>query len=213
VSLHIAIEGVIGVGKTTLARALARAMGAALLLEKPKDNPFLERFYKEPERYALSTQLCFLLERADQLQDAAQGKLFEQRVVADFTLAKDAIFAKLNLSDSEYTVYETVHAHLSADRLSAPDLVIYLKAPIALCRERIEERGIAMEQGIPDAYLERLDLAYTAFFANYRTAPVLFLDAARQSPAMHHKELARLLQDIEQVLAREVNLPPIKTIA
>ncbi len=197
---HIAVEGVIGVGKTTLALRLADHLGAELLREQPADNPFLERFYAEGAAYALPAQLCFLVERARQMQALAEPEMFARTVVSDYLFDKDTIFARLNLDDEEFRLYGLIHAHV-APRVPAPHLVVWLRAPVAVLQERIRRRGIGMEQLIPAGYLERLDDAYAAHFAAYRAAPLLALDTERFHPAASGADFAELLRRIDAVLA------------
>lgn len=198
---YIAIEGPIGVGKTTLTRMLAQKLNAELLEEKPAANPFLARFYADRERYALPTQITFLFERVDQLRVATQGRLFHQRIVSDFLFDKDALFAKLTLSDEEYALYREVYAHL-APKVTAPDCVIYLHAPVSTLQERIAKRGITMERSIEADYLQRLSDAYAAFFAEYRAAPVLTIDADAVAPAFNARDMMQLVEGLETLDGR-----------
>lgn len=172
----IVIEGPIGVGKTSLARRLADAMGGALLLERPEENPFLERFYHSPRRYALPAQLYFLFQRSRQLQELRQGDMFSPTQVADFLLAKDTLFASLTLDDDELYLYQQVYAQLSP-RSPTPDLVVYLQAPVDTLLKRIRQRGVAYELSIEPEYLERLVEAYTRFFHTYNDSPLLIVNA------------------------------------
>ncbi len=198
---HIAVEGVIGVGKTTLAVRLAAHLQAELLCEQPADNPFLERFYGDDAGYALPAQLFFLLQRVRQLQVLAQPGMFTAAVVSDYLFDKDALFARLNLSDEEYVLYARIHAWL-VPRVPPPHVVIWLRAPVPVLLERIRRRGIGMEQGIRADYLERLAEAYAAHFAAYRAAPVVAIDTERFHPAASDGDLAELLRRIAAAAQR-----------
>jgi len=169
---YIVIEGPIGVGKTSLARKLALEFGSDLLLEKAEDNPFLAKFYKNPRQYALSTQLHFLLQRAQQVQDFRQADLFQGPHIADFMVDKDHLFAQMTLNREELELYQQVDAHLTLEA-PRPDLVIYLQAPLDILRERIALRGIGYEQQIRDEYLLRLSESYTRFFYDYEDSALL----------------------------------------
>ena len=160
---YLAIEGPIGVGKTSLARLLGRELRARLVLEQVEDNPFLPLFYREPRRYAFQAQLFFLLSRARQLQALAQADLFEQTVIADYTFPKDRIFAALTLDPAELALYDQVY-HLLNLRLPQPDLVLYLQAETDLLVERVKGRGQPYEQGIAWDYLDRVNQAYRDVF-------------------------------------------------
>lgn len=174
---HVAIEGPIGVGKTTLARRLAARLGARALLERPQDNPFLARFYADGARYAFHAQVVFLLQRVDQARELAQPGMFTPTVVSDFMFDKDALFARLTLSDDEYRLYRQMHREL-APALRAPDRIVWLRAPVAVLQRRIAARGLAMEQGIGAHYLERLADAYAEYFAARPQLRVIGVDTA-----------------------------------
>ncbi|PWT72536.1 MAG: deoxynucleoside kinase, partial [Proteobacteria bacterium] len=169
---YIVVEGPIGAGKTSLARLLGEHAGADLLLEQPEANPFLANFYQEPGRWALATQLFFLFQRVNQLAGLQQLDLFERPTVADFLFDKDPLFARLNLGDDELTLYRRVYEHL-APQIPAPDLVIYLQAPVSTLMARIRRRAALYERGIGESYLMRLNDAYGRFFHAYDAAPVL----------------------------------------
>ena len=171
----IAIEGPIGVGKTSLARRLAATLGYDLLLEDVDDNPFLERFYRDPGLHALPTQLYFLFQRTRQIGQLRQGDMFRPRRVADFLLDKDPLFARVTLDDEEFRLYQQVYDQLTFDKLR-PDLVIYLQAPPETLLTRIHKRGVVAEQVIALDYLERLNEAYTQFFHYYDEAPLLIVN-------------------------------------
>ncbi len=190
---YLAIEGPIGVGKSTLARRLATLLGADLLLEQPQENPFLDRFYKDMPGYAFQTQLAFLFQRARQMQAVAQPGMFANAVVSDFMFEKDAIFARLNLSDEELRLYTQMYAQV-APQVREPDLVIWLQAAPATLLRRIRQRAIPMEQGIEPAYLQRLCDAYVEYFHAYRGAPVLAIGTERFNPVDRDGDFAVLLE-------------------
>jgi len=173
---YIAIEGPIGVGKTTLARKIAQIFNRPLLLEPAEDNPFLDRYYREGKRHALSTQLYFLLHRARQIEDISAGDLLEPTLVADFLIEKDDLFARLTLDDNEYALYRQIHESLALNA-PHPDLVIYLQAPAQVLLSRIRRRGIRYESDIRTDYLESLIDTYTEFFHFYDAAPLLVVNA------------------------------------
>jgi deoxyadenosine/deoxycytidine kinase len=172
---YIAVEGPIGVGKTSLTRRLAETFNYDLLLEKAEDNPFLERFYQDPPRHALSTQLFFLFQRSQQLQELRQDDMFEPVRVADFLIDKDRLFAQQNLDGDEYELYLNVYRHLTIDA-PTPDLVIFLQAPTDTLLTRIRKRGITAEQLIEAQYLENLNTAYTEFFHFYSKSSLLIVN-------------------------------------
>ena len=190
---HVVIEGAIGVGKTSLARKLAQRLSAELVLEQPQDNPFLERFYADMPAHALQTQLSFLVQRAQQLRSAAHSGMFATHRVSDFMFDKDAIFARLTLSDDEHRLYAQIHA-LVAPRLVAPDLVIWLQAPTSVLVQRIRARAIAMEQSIDPDYLQRLCDAYALHFERYEAAPVFSVATQHFDPIGSESDFERLLQ-------------------
>lgn len=198
---HIVIEGPIGVGKTSLARRLAAATDARLLLEQPQENPFLERFYRDSARYALPTQMFFLFQRAQQMRDLAQQDLFERLTIADFLLDKDRLFAQLTLAADELRLYEQMHAHL-APQAPAPDLVICLQAPAQLLIERVGRRGIGAEAGISEAYLHALNDAYVRFFHDYDAAPLLIVNTEHLNPIDRDADFALLLERIGRMRGR-----------
>lgn len=173
---YIVVEGPIGAGKTTLAGRLAEHGGAATMLERPQDNPFLARFYEDATRYALPTQLFFLFQRIDEVRQLVQMDLFQSRTIADYLFDKDALFARLTLSDDEYTLYQSIHRSL-APQAPVPDLVIYLQAPVRTLVERVRRRGHRHERTIQDDYLARLADSYREFFHHYDAAPVLVVNS------------------------------------
>ena len=174
---YVAVEGPIGVGKTTLAKKLAASFNYATLLEDAEDNPFLEKFYQNPEQAALATQLFFLFQRAQKIQDLRQADIFESVRVADFLIEKDPLFARINLDQDEFHLYEKVYQQLTIDA-PKPDLVIYLQASTDVLLSRIDHRGLAFERGIDQSYLEQLNEVYSEFFLYYDDAPLLIVNAS-----------------------------------
>jgi deoxyadenosine/deoxycytidine kinase len=174
---YIAIEGPIGVGKTTLANKIATTFNYDAFLEQPAENPFLKNFYRNPSQSALATQLFFLFQRMQQIQDLKQRSLFEAVRVADFLIEKDRLFAEVTLSNEEMDLYDKVYDHITLDAPS-PDLVIYLQAPIDVLKNRITKRGNINEQYLTLEYLEKLNDAYSRFFLDYNDAPLLIINAA-----------------------------------
>lgn len=192
---YIAVEGCIGVGKTTLARNIAQLFNYNMLLEQPEENPFLERFYRDPKSTALPTQLFFLFQRANQLQDLRQDDIFEPVRVADFLIEKDQLFARVTLDDDELNIYRQVYDRLVINA-PRPDLVIYLQAPLDVLLDRIRARGISAEQYITTDYLKALSDAYTEFFHFYDGAPLLIVNAKDFNLAKNRDHFRQLVEYI-----------------
>lgn len=169
---YIAVEGVIGVGKTTFATMLAERISADVVYEDAFNNPFLVDFYKNRKRYALSCQLYFLVSRFQQQQQLMTHDLFSKRIVSDYLFAKDSIFASINLSDRELTLYNKIAPEL-ARNVPRPDLVIYLQASTQKLMERIRIRNYSFERSVDSDYIEVLNKAYDYFFFNYNETPLL----------------------------------------
>ena len=195
---YIVVEGPIGAGKTSLTHKLAEHLGADTLLENANDNPFLPRFYQEPKRYALPTQLHFLFDRARQLRDLAQGDLFRAGTVSDFLIDKDMLFARLNLDDDEFELYQKVYADL-APQAATPDLVIYLQAPIDALQERVKRRGVEYERSMDAGYLQRLANSYSEFFHRYEAAPLLIVNTSNLNFAQSEADFELLVERIEKM--------------
>ena len=174
---YVVIEGPIGVGKSTLARSIAYSLGYETLLEQPEENPFLDRFYQDRTTYALQTQLSFLFQRTRQLDEMKQVDLFQPKVIADFMLEKDALFAQVTLDQHELDIYSQVYEHVVTG-MPKPNLVVYLQAPVSVLSQRIKKRGIEAEKHINNKYLENLNEAYMNFFHSFDAAPVLIVNAA-----------------------------------
>jgi deoxyadenosine/deoxycytidine kinase len=191
-SRYIAVEGVIGVGKTTLARRLAKSLDAGLLLEVVEENPFLPRFYEDPESFSFQTQMFFLLSRYRQQLDLSQRDLFAESVIADYIFAKDQIFATINLGEHELALYRSIVPLLEA-RLHRPDLVIYLQATTDVLLDRVRRRGRAFEREIGREYLEMLAEAYNHFFFHYTDTPLLIVNTNEMDLAAGDEDYDRLL--------------------
>ncbi|CAA0081728.1 Deoxyguanosine kinase [BD1-7 clade bacterium] len=174
----IAIEGPIGVGKTTLAKRIANVFNYQPLLEEADENPFLGDFYQNQRRNALATQLFFLFKRSEQLQNLRQADIFEPSHVADYIIEKDRLFARSILNEDEFSLYDQVY-NLSAVEAPSPDLVIYLQAPTPVLMQRIHDRGVKAERHIQADYLETINQAYSEFFHYYDAAPLLIINAAQ----------------------------------
>ena len=195
----IAVEGPIGVGKTSLTKRLAETFNYELLLENAEENPFLDRFYQNPRQHALATQLFFLFQRAQQIEESRQSDLFEPVRVSDFLIDKDRLFAELNLEKDEYNLYHKVYQHLVINA-PKPDLVIYLQAPTEVLLKRIQKRGIPSEQMIESEYLNQLNRAYTEFFHYYSDSKLLIVNSAEI-------DLVADDEDYDQLVTYVISLP------
>jgi deoxyadenosine/deoxycytidine kinase len=191
----IVIEGVIGVGKTSLARLLAERIGARLTLEEVEENPFLKDFYRDPAAHAFKTQVFFLLSRFRQQQQLFQHELFQQRLVSDYHFAKDRIFANITLNDEELNLYNLV-ADALTPRVPRPDLVIYLQASLETLLDRIGSRGRPMEKDIKASYLETLSEAYNHYFFHYRDSPLLVVNTDNMDFVARPEHLEELTRRI-----------------
>ncbi len=208
---YVVIEGPIGVGKTSLVRRLGQSFGSELVLEQDAENPFLERFYRNPRAVAFQTQLYFLFQRSRQLQDLRQTDLFERVRVADYMLEKDRLFARLTLDDEEFALYEQVYERFAIDA-PLPDLIVYLQAPVDVLLERIARRGIDYEQQIDRRYLERLTEAYARFFLEYDASPVLIVNAAEIDPIGDEADYESLLAEIVRPRKGRHYFNPLKNL-
>ncbi len=195
---YITVEGPIGVGKTSLAKQLVNYLNGSLLLENPEENPFLEKFYEDIPRYALSTQLFFLFQRANQVKNLKQTDLFSRVTVCDFLLEKDPLFAKLTLSDEEYRLYQQIYDHFQP-LAPVPDLVIYLQASPEILVQRVKQRRSNYEKNISETYLWRLSDSYTQFFHQYEKAPVMIVNSENLNFVNNPADFNLLIEQINQM--------------
>jgi deoxyadenosine/deoxycytidine kinase len=208
----IVVEGPIGVGKTSLVRRLCDSLSAQGVFEQATQNPFLERFYRNPRAGALPTQLYFLLQRSQQLGALKQADLFAPVRVADYLLEKDRLFARVTLDDDEYALYDQLYAKLEI-HAPHPDLVVYLQAPVDVLLERIARRGVEYEQYIDRGYLERLNEAYARFFHEYEAAPLLIVNAASIDPISNQHDYDELLAAIRRMNRGRLYFNPLRSRA
>jgi len=192
---HVVVEGPIGVGKTSLVKRLAESFDSEVLLENAEENPFLDRFYQDGQQAALPTQLFFLFQRSKQLQALRQKDMFCTTLVADFMLEKDPLFARLNLDEEELKLYEQVYARLTMEA-PAPDLVVYLQAPVETLLQRIRKRDRKAERAMEADYLQGLCDAYTEFFYHYNRSPLLIINATDINPIERDADYQLLLERI-----------------
>lgn len=195
---YIVVEGPIGAGKTTLASKIATRLSAQMLLEQPADNPFLERFYRDSARYALPAQMCFLFQRVNQLRAMARADLFDAQVVSDFLLDKDPLFARLTLAEDELNLYHQLFEQIHP-QAPTPDLVIYLQASPETLIERVRKRGVAIEAGLSEPYLNRLCESYSRFFHDYDQAPLMIVNTEHLNPIGRDEDFELLLTHIKNM--------------
>jgi len=191
----VAVEGPIGVGKTTLARRLADSFNGDIILEGAEENPFLDKFYHDPKSVALPTQLYFLFQRVKQLQELRQSDMFSPCNIADYMMDKDRLFARVTLDDDELHLYEQVYANLTLDA-PTPDLVVYLQAPVEVLRNRIKTRGRENEQPISTEYLQQINDAYTNYFHYYDKSPLLIVNVSDLDIVSKEEDYNQLLERI-----------------
>ena len=203
--MYLAIEGVIGVGKTSLARLLQPIFDATLLLEVFEENPFLSNFYADRKRYAFQTQIFFLLSRYHQQHDVVPKALAKSNLIADYTFAKDALFAHLNLEGDELATYTLVHQAL-AERIPIPDLIVYLKVETDIALQRIAMRDRSYERLIERAYMDDLNQAYEAFFRDQTACPVLTIDTNPLDFVANTSHLSHITNRIRAALG----IPPFQ---
>ncbi|VAW35557.1 Deoxyadenosine kinase @ Deoxyguanosine kinase [hydrothermal vent metagenome] len=195
---YIAVEGPIGVGKSSLTDLLAGELGARTLKEEVEENPFLSKFYGDIKKHAFQTQLFFLLSRYQQQLELNQGELFSTSVVSDYLFAKDRIFAYMNLDENELGLYEQVYRLLD-QQIPKPDLVIYLQASGDVLRERIVKRNKDYEQAIGDGYLTSLVDAYNKYFFYYTDTPLLVVNTSQIDFVENPADLSNMVKEIKSI--------------
>ena len=197
-SRFIVVEGPIGVGKTSLAKRLAKSFSADLVLEGSVENPFLEQFYRSGRKTALPAQLFFLFHRARQLELLRQSDMFSPVRIADFHVLKDRLFAELNLSVDELDLYNQIYAKLDVDA-PVPDLVIYLQASVEALVSRIQRRGVEFEKMIDRAYLEKVADTYARYFYDYDESPLLIVNASSIDPVRNDADYDALFEQVQRI--------------
>jgi len=206
---YIAIEGVIGAGKTSFARMLAERMSARLVLEKFEENPFLEDFYIDPERYAFQTQLYFLLSRYRQQMDLKQVDLFSNLLVCDYMFDKDKLFAHLNLNEKEFILYNLI-AQLLEKEIPKPDLVVFLQASTDRLMQNIKQRGRSYERDISREYIESLNQIYNEHFYRYKDSPLLIINTNDIDFVHNENDLNELLSLLKKPITGTIYYHPKK---
>jgi len=204
----IAVEGVIGVGKTTLATKLAKYFKAEIILEPVEENPFLEKFYKNIEAYAFQTQIFFLFSRYRQLRDLMQTRIFFDMIISDYIFEKDRIFANINLDENELNLYDHIVKFIEKE-ITKPDLVIFLQASPEKIMERIKKRNREFEKDISIEYIQELTKNYNNFFMHYKDAPVLMVNVDDVDITKEHSPLSQIIQEIEKPFTGLKFLKPI----
>jgi len=192
---HIAIEGVIGVGKTTLANMLGETLSANVVLEKFEENPFLKDFYRDPDRYAFQTQIFFLLTRYKQQRELFQADLFHRFLVTDYIFEKDKIFAYLNLQDEELKLYETLISSIEHS-IPTPDIVVYLQSSVPRLMANIRKRARSYEAELSEQYIKDLNEAYNYFFFRYKATPLLIVNSAEIDFVNNRDQYEDLVREI-----------------
>ncbi len=208
----IAVEGPIGVGKTTLVRRLAEDFKGELLLEQVSKNPFLEQFYNTPRASALSTQLSFLMQRVEQLETLRKkGGDGTSMYIADFLIDKDKLFAQSTLTEDELALYEAIHTRVVKE-VPVPDLVIYLQAPVDVLLKRISSRGRAFEKSVSSTYLAQVSEAYTSFFHYYDDSPLLIVNATEIDIVSSDEDYHRLRKQVESIRSGKHFFNPLPSV-
>jgi len=207
---HIAIEGVIGVGKTSLAKMLSEKMNAKVVLEIVEKNPFLSDFYDDRENLAFQTQIFFLFSRYHQQEELMQFDLFKQTVFTDYIFEKDKIFAYLNLTEKELSLYEQIY-NLLVKKIPKPDLVIYLQANTEVLMERIKKRGREFEKDISRDYIDELNQAYNYFFFHYEASPLLVINSNAMDFVNRPEDFKKIIKEIDSITGGKKYFNPAQT--
>jgi len=210
-SYYVAIEGCIGVGKTSLAKLLSERLAAKLILEKFEDNPFLPDFYQNPERYAFQTQLFFLLSRYRQQLDLQQTDLFHKCIVSDYIFAKDRLFATLNLNEKEISLYDNV-ASLLEKNISFPNLVIFLQSNTERLMENIRKRGRNYEKQMDWKYIDSLNQVYNEYFFRYDKSPLMIINTNNIDFVNNKNDLEEILTFIRKPIQGVKYYNPVKSL-
>ena len=208
---YIAIEGPIGVGKTSLANLLSKELGARLVLEDFEDNPFLPDFYNDPDRFGFQTQLFFLLQRYRQQQDLRQVDMFQKLLITDYMFVKDRLFASLNLDDKEMSLYDTV-ATLLERNIIKPDLVIYLQGDTDILMNNIAKRGRNMERNVTWEYIDALNQVYTEYFFRYQETPLVIINTNNIDFVENQEDLKEVIKYIRQPITGTKFFNPVSEI-
>ena len=208
---YIAIEGPIGVGKTSLANLLSKELGARLVLEDFEDNPFLPDFYNDPDRFGFQTQLFFLLQRYRQQQDLRQVDMFQKLLITDYMFVKDRLFASLNLDDKEMSLYDTV-ATLLERNIIKPDLVIYLQGDTDVLMNNIAKRGRNMERNVTWEYIDALNQVYTEYFFRYQETPLVIINTNNIDFVENQEDLKEVIKYIRQPISGTKFFNPVSEI-
>ena len=208
---YIAVEGPIGVGKTSLANLISKELGARLVLEQFEENPFLPEFYKDPERYSFQTQLFFLLQRYRQQQELKQVDMFQNLLITDYLFVKDRLFASLNLNEKEMLLYDTV-ANLLEKNIIRPDLVIYLQADTDTLMNNIARRGREMEQDINKDYIDALGQVYTEYFFRYQDSPLVIINTSNIDFVHNENDLSEIINFIRKPVSGTKFFNPVTEI-
>ena len=205
---YLAVEGPIGVGKTSLVKLLGKKLGAKMVLEEYENNPFLEDFYNDPERFAFQTQLFFLMSRYRQQQDLRQVDMFHNLLITDYMFVKDRLFASLNLDDKELSLYDTV-ANLLERNVLKPDMVIYLQADTQTLMRNIARRGRDFETNMSFEYLDALGQVYTEYFFKYQETPLIIINTNNIDFVNNNDDLEEVIKYIREPVSGTKFFNPI----